>query len=68
MGSHIFGFFWVRQFFIFTVNKRTRMFVQQMKSKVFFIQSWDRENCIVAHRIDFKIFDGVSTEETKAII
>ena len=37
-GSHIFGFFRVRQFFIFTVSKRTRMFVSQMKSKVFFIQ------------------------------
>ena len=39
MGSHIFGFFGVRQFFIFTVTKRTRMFVLQMKSKVFFVQS-----------------------------
>ena len=39
MGSHIFRFFWVRQFFIFTVSKRTRMFVVQMKSEVFFIQS-----------------------------
>ena len=29
----------VRQFLIFTVRKRTRMFVLQMKSKVFFIQS-----------------------------
>ena len=38
MGSHIFGFFGVRQFFIFIVNKRTRMFVPEMKSKVFFIQ------------------------------
>ena len=37
MGSHIFGFFGVRQFFIFTVSKRTRMFVLQMKSKEFFI-------------------------------
>jgi len=27
MGGHIFGFFGVRQFFIFTVSKRTRMFV-----------------------------------------
>ena len=33
MGSHIFGFFGVRQFFIFTVSKRTRMFFAQMKSK-----------------------------------
>ena len=34
-----FSDFWgVRQFFTFTVSKRTRMFVQQMKSKVFFIQ------------------------------
>ena len=38
MRSHIFGFFGVRQSFIFTVSKRTRMFVPQMKSKVFFIQ------------------------------
>ena len=34
-GSHIFGFLGVRQFFIFTVSKCTRMFV--LKSKVFFI-------------------------------
>ena len=27
MGLHIFGFLGVRQFFIFTVSKRTRMFV-----------------------------------------
>ena len=33
MGSHDFGFFGVRQLFIFTVIKRTRMFVLQMKSK-----------------------------------
>ena len=33
-----FGFFGVRLFFIFTVSKRTRMFVLQMKSKVFLIQ------------------------------
>ena len=39
MGSHIFGFFKVRQFFIFTASKRTRMFVLQIKSKMFFIQS-----------------------------
>ena len=42
MGSHIFGFFGVRQFFIFTISKRSRMFVVQTKSKdrkVFFIQS-----------------------------
>jgi len=39
MGSHIFGFYGVRQFFIFTVSKRTRMFVRQMKSKVLFVQS-----------------------------
>ena len=39
MGSHIFGFLGVRQFSIFMVSKRTRMFVLQMKSKVFFIQS-----------------------------
>ena len=30
--GHIFRFFGVRQFFIFTVSKRTRMFVPQMKS------------------------------------
>ena len=34
MGSHIFGFLGVRQFFIFTVSKRTGMFVPQMESKV----------------------------------
>ena len=39
MGSHIFGFLGVRQFLIFTVSKRTRMFVLPMKSKVFSIQS-----------------------------
>ena len=39
MGSHIFGFYGVRQFFIFTVSKRTGMFVLQMKSKVLFDQS-----------------------------
>ena len=39
MDSHIFGLFGVTQFFIFTVSKHTRMFVLQMKSKVFFIQS-----------------------------
>ena len=39
MGSHIFGSFRVKQFFIFTVSKRTRMFVLQATSKVFFIQS-----------------------------
>ena len=38
MGQHILEFFGVRQFFKFTVGKRTRMFVLQMKSKVFFIQ------------------------------
>ena len=27
MGPYIFGFFWVREFVIFTVSKRTRMFV-----------------------------------------
>ena len=39
MGSHFFGLFGVSQFFRFTVGKRTRMFVVQMKSEVFFIQS-----------------------------
>ena len=29
---------WGKTFFIFTVSKRTRMFVLQVKSKVFFIQ------------------------------
>ena len=38
MGSHIFGLLEVRQLFIFTVSKRTRMFVLWMKIKVFFIQ------------------------------
>ena len=35
MGSHIFGFFGVRQFFISRVSKR----ILQMRSKVFFVQS-----------------------------
>ena len=39
IGSYIFGFFRVRQFFIFMVRKHTSMFVLQMKSKVFFIES-----------------------------
>ena len=39
MGLHIFGFFRVRQFFTFTVSKRTRMFVLYVKSKVSFFQS-----------------------------
>ena len=43
MGLHIFGFLGVRQFFLFTVIKRTRMFVLQLKNKVFFIQS--KKNC-----------------------
>ena len=46
MGSHIFLFLLlfffggggVVQFIIFTVSKRTKMFVPQMKSKVFFIR------------------------------
>ena len=38
MESHIFGFLGVRQFFIFTVSKRTRMFVPQMESEVLFVQ------------------------------
>ena len=29
--------FWAKNVFIFTVSKRTRMFVLQVKSKVFFI-------------------------------
>ena len=37
--DHTFSdFFGVRQFFIFTVSKRTRMFVLWVKSKVFSIQ------------------------------
>ena len=42
MGSHIFVFLGVRQFFMFTVSKRIKMFAVQMKSSVsavFFIQS-----------------------------
>ena len=42
MWSHIFGFLGVRQFFIFTVSKRTRTFVLQMKSNMFFVQSKNR--------------------------
>ena len=37
-GRTFSDFFGVKQFFIFTVSKRTRMFVLQMESKVFFIQ------------------------------
>ena len=37
-GLTIKGSHGVRQFFIFRVSKHTRMFVPQMKSKVFFIQ------------------------------
>ena len=65
MGSHIFAFLGVRQFSICTVSKRTRMFVVQMKSKVFLIQSkrwhgsihrnrkrlsWESENYIFAQK------------------
>ena len=64
MGSHIFGFFGVRQFFIFTVSKRTRMFLARMKSKAgssFNLenesihknrkwQSWDREYDLFAQK------------------
>ena len=39
MRSHIFGFLGIRQLFIFTVSKRTRTFVLQMKSNMFFVQS-----------------------------
>ena len=42
MWSHIFGFLGVRQFFIFTVSKRTRTFVLQMKSNMFLVQSKNR--------------------------
>ena len=45
MGSHFHDWIdhegvahFLRQFFKFTVGKRTRMFVLQVKSKVFFIQ------------------------------
>jgi len=37
-GHTFLGFLGVRQFFGFTVSKCTRMFVPQMKSKVFFIR------------------------------
>ena len=37
-GSQILGFWGVRQFFIFLASKRTRMFVLQVYSKVFFIK------------------------------
>ena len=51
----------VRQFFIFTVSKRTTMFVLQMKSKMFFIQSKKKGSIhknrklgsVVGHRIDY---------------
>ena len=35
MGSHIFGFLGVKQFFMFTVSKLTRMSVLQMNEKCF---------------------------------
>ena len=38
-GSHIFGFFRVRHFFIFPISKLTRIFALQMKSIVPSIQS-----------------------------
>ena len=42
MGSHIFGFLEVRLFVIFTVSKRTRMFLLQTESKVvsFNLKKW----------------------------
>ena len=57
----------VKQFFTFTVSKRTRMFVLQATSKVFFIQSkiWvpyikigicpkvAKIGSIIGHRIDY---------------
>ena len=39
MGWHMFGFFLGKILLHITVSKLTRMFVLQMKSKVFFIQS-----------------------------
>ena len=63
MGWHIFGFFEVRQFFIFTVSKRTRMFELQRKSEVFFILKngsihknrecliWDREKLQICPKV-----------------
>ena len=38
-GRTFLDFLGVREFFIFTINKRIRMFELQKKSKVFFIQS-----------------------------
>ena len=58
--DRIFLIFGVRQFFIFTVSKHARMFVLQMKSKVFLIQfkSCDRLEVTkvgytIGHRIDY---------------
>ena len=53
MESRIFGFWGVRQFFIFTVSKRTRMFVPQMKSEVLFVQvtKLDSRNYIFAQKV-----------------
>ena len=62
MESHMFGFLGVRQFFIFTVSKRTRMFctVDEVKCSSFNLKngsirkniymglSWDHENYIFA--------------------
>ena len=39
MGSHIFGFFGVRPFSIFSVSKRTRMFVLSVKNGSIHFQS-----------------------------
>ena len=36
--GHTFSDFWGKKIFIFTVSKRTRMFVLEVKRKVFFIQ------------------------------
>ena len=65
MGSHIFGFLGLRLFVIFTVSKRTRMFLLQTESKVVSFnlkkmgqfmkiesesESWDGENYIFAQK------------------
>ena len=64
MGSHIFGFLGVRLFVIFTVSKRTTIFLLQTESKVVSFnlkngqfmkidsesEGWDGENYIFAQK------------------
>ena len=53
MGSQIFGFFGVRLFFIFTVSKRTRMFVNQKNGCVHICPKVTKMGSIIGHRVDY---------------